>query len=279
MLGFAFILKIITKVKELGIHLEIEWTQLHLILIYLAIGTISIVFLAKRAFDNKKDIQTQPLAKEIGNLIGTRILSEIFETTELEVEGVDCNLTFEDEGLHFQIISCKIQKNDDMAMVTADFKCKVVFNHPQMTMKVTASVTNSLNIDSQDQKSLLVQSLRELLTKIDINVDFSPMKRTPTAFYLILSNFSFPANLSLSIIIGKIKLGPYVEAQLQENQIFKFNQVYHCQFVTLEFENSRDFHFELSTGKEEIDEDGINLIVKKYLVTGKDNIEKFESDL
>jgi len=102
------------------------------------------------------------------------------------------------------------------------------------------------------------------------------------AFYLVLSVVKFPSTskTGLEIKVGKAKLGPFNQQQLQDGQIFKFENP-EKSFCEIEIKNWKTFKIAIENGKEHfLDENlGFNCEIKKFLIIGKNKITKFEEFL
>ena len=124
-------------------------------------------------------------------------------------------------------------------------------------------------------------------SEIVFSTEFSSIcqQRKMKAFYLVLSQAKFPAykyaNRGLEIKVGKTKLGPYQEQQLQDGQVFKFEKLEKNSFCELHFNGWNTFKMPIENGTEDFTDEsiGFHFHVKKFLIVGKDKIAEFEESL
>ena len=114
MLGFAFILKTVRKLGDLDVN-WIEWTPLNIILLYVFIGTVSLGFLAKRAFGGRKkdkeNIGRNYFLTEMEMMIGKLVIEDALKDLFLDVESINCNILKEqEEKIKMQIVNCTLRR-------------------------------------------------------------------------------------------------------------------------------------------------------------------------
>lgn len=99
------------------------------------------------------------------------------------------------------------------------------------------------------------------------------------AFYLVLSTIKIPrsSKAGLEIKVGKTKLGPFNPLQLQDGQIFKFENPENS-FCEIEIYNFKGLKITIENGKHNFSDEklGFQFEIKKFLIIGKDKITEFE---
>ena len=202
-----------------------------------------------------------------------------------------------------------IFSKSDIIMITADLSCSIDFNVSLNKLKIRSSSLNTFSYDCQDpkktvfilaliktflawltffetaRKSSIISEIQTFLSKINseitLSTEFSSTRGESRirAFYLVLSTIKFPASskAGLEIKVGKTKLGPFNQLQLQNGQIFKFENTENC-FCEIEIHNLKSFKITIENGEEDFSDEklGFQLEMKKFLIIGKDKITEFE---